>query len=81
MPATLTLKNIPDQLYDRLKLAAQVHRRSMNSEAIVRLEAALVPEKLSVQARLNRAATLRKNLPAGQFNLADIDQFKKSGRP
>jgi antitoxin FitA len=32
MPTTLTLKNIPDAVYDRLKLSAKMHRRSMNSE-------------------------------------------------
>jgi antitoxin FitA len=45
MPTTLTLKNIPDDVYERLKLSAQTHRRSMNSEAIVCLEAVLLPAK------------------------------------
>ncbi|VAX02847.1 hypothetical protein MNBD_GAMMA19-1382 [hydrothermal vent metagenome] len=31
MPA-MTIKNIPDDLYSRLKEAAQTHHRSMNSE-------------------------------------------------
>ena len=31
----LTLKNIPNEVYERLKLSAVAHRRSMNSEAIV----------------------------------------------
>ena len=35
MPTTLTLKNIPDDVYDRLKASAEANRRSMNSEAIV----------------------------------------------
>lgn len=34
MSTTLTLKNIPEDVYDRLKLAAQMHHRSLNSEAI-----------------------------------------------
>jgi len=34
MPTTLTLKNIPDELYGRLKQAAEVHHRSLNSEVI-----------------------------------------------
>ncbi|MBX9847744.1 MAG: Arc family DNA-binding protein [Rhodocyclaceae bacterium] len=38
MPATLTLKNIPDAVNDRLKLAAEMHCRSLNSEAIACLE-------------------------------------------
>lgn len=35
MPATLTLKNIPDDVYARLKLSAETHRRSLNSGAIL----------------------------------------------
>ena len=55
MPTTLTLKNIPDVVYDRLKLSAEAHRRSMNSEAIVCLEAALLPAKVTPGERLARA--------------------------
>lgn len=46
VPTTLTLKNIPDAVYDRLKLAAEMHRRSLNSEAIVCLESVLLPTKM-----------------------------------
>ena len=46
MSTTLTLKNIPEAVYDRLKLAAQMHRRSLNSEAIVCLESVLLPTKV-----------------------------------
>lgn len=42
MPKTLTLKNIPDDIYERLKLSAEANRRSMNSEAIVCMETALL---------------------------------------
>ena len=31
----MTLKNIPDDVYERLKAAASLHRRGLNSEAIV----------------------------------------------
>ena len=41
MPTTLTLKNIPDAVYAKLKSAAALHRRSLNSEAIVCLETVL----------------------------------------
>ena len=80
MPTTLTLKNIPDEVYDRLKLSAQAHRRSMNSEAIVCLEAALVPGKVSTEERLARARALRGALPQGRFRVRDIDAIKKEGR-
>ena len=35
MPTTLALKNIPGEVYKRLRFSADAHRRSLNSEAIV----------------------------------------------
>lgn len=55
MPVTLTLKNVPDAVYEKLKASAELHRRSMNSEAIVCLEAVLVPTKVAPSERLARA--------------------------
>ena len=80
MPTTLTLKNIPDAVYDRLKLSAETHRRSMNSEAIVCLEAALLPNRIDATERLVRARALRVALPAGKFRVRDIDAMKRESR-
>ena len=80
MPTTLTLKNIPDAVYDRLRLSAELHRRSMNSEAIVCLETALLPAKVTTSERLARARELRNTLPKGQFKARDIDAMKREGR-
>jgi plasmid stability protein len=77
MPTTLTLKNIPDAVYDRLKLAAEMHRRSLNSEAIVCLESVLLPTKMMPSERIARARELRAALPAGKFRARDIDETKR----
>ena len=45
MPATIILKNIPGDVYARLKLSAKTHRRSLNSETIACLEAEHYPKK------------------------------------
>lgn len=81
MPTTLTLKNIPDEVYERLKLSAQAHRRSMNSEAIVCLESALQTSKMAPEDRLARARALRATLSKGKFRAKDIDALKREGRP
>ena len=81
MPRTLTLKNIPDALYGRLKEVAATHRRSLNSEVIVCLESILLPPKVSVMERLARARELRRALPNGAFSAADIAQLREEGRP
>lgn len=57
---TLTIKNIPDDLYDRLKESAEEHRRSLNSEIIVCLERALASHRLDPEALLARADALRE---------------------
>ena len=80
MPTTPTFKNIPDLVYDRLKLSAEMHRRSMNSEAIVCLEAMLLPTRVSPGERLARARELRASLPKVRFQASDIDELKREGR-
>ena len=81
MPTTLTLKNIPDTVYDRLKAAAGQNRRSLNSEAIVRLESSLASPALSVDLKLARIRALRESLVPNMFLASDIDAFKREGRP
>lgn len=80
MSTTLTLKNIPDEVYARLKRAAEAHRRSMNSEAIVCLEAVLLPERVAPAERLARARALRATLPRTKFRTRGIDALKRAGR-
>ncbi|MCT0212439.1 MULTISPECIES: FitA-like ribbon-helix-helix domain-containing protein [unclassified Synechococcus] len=50
---TLVLRQVPDAIYRRLKAVAAAHRRSMNQEAILALEAGLpgkpIPERPTVE--------------------------------
>ena len=81
MPTTLTLKNIPDEVYVRLKASAESHRRSLNSEAIVCLESVLLPGRATAEEAIARARSIRELLPKGKFTAKDIDAFKRQGRP
>ena len=81
MATNITLKNIPDEIYARLKSAAENHRRSINSEAIVCLEAVLMPLRTQPSERLARARALRAGLDVAKFHAADIDTFKRADRP
>ncbi len=80
MPTSLTLKNIPNAVYERLKMSAAAHRRSLNSEAIVCLESALLLSHPTVNDRLARARALRAALPQGIFQTEDISAYKQEGR-
>lgn len=80
MPVTITLKNVPDAVYEQLKVAAEVHHRSLNSEVIACLETVLLPVKKASLERLARARLLRSQLSVKDVNVADIDDFKNQGR-
>lgn len=80
MATTLTLKNIPDEVYDRLKVSAEMHRRSLNREAIICLESVLLPGRMDPGDRLARARALRAALPKDKFAARDIDTLKREGR-
>jgi antitoxin FitA len=80
MATTLTLKNIPDEVYERLKTSAELHRRSLNSEAIVCLESVLMPGRTSPAERIARARAIRATLRKGKFRVRDIDAMKRAGR-
>ena len=50
--ATLTLKNVPDDLHRRLKERAARNHRSLNREAIHALERAVAPEAGDLSERI-----------------------------
>jgi plasmid stability protein len=81
MGKTLTLKNLPDALHARLAAAAKRHRRSLNNEAIVCLEAGLGAPSTSVEEQLERIRALRESLGPHIFDPDEIDAFKREGRP
>lgn len=80
MPTTITLKNIPDEVYERLKAAAERNRRSINREAIVCLEAVLLPGRLTSDEQIARARQIRSALGDARFPAAEIDRAKREGR-
>ncbi|MCL2340741.1 MAG: plasmid stability protein [Proteobacteria bacterium] len=79
MPTTLTLKNVPDDVYARLKTSAELNRRSINSEAIVCLETVLAPGCSAAGERLRRARTLRGQLGTA-FDVDALDALKREDR-
>jgi plasmid stability protein len=80
MPA-LTIKNIPEDLYNRLKEAARTHRRSLNSEVLYCIERILRPHKIAVSDHLDAARRSREKTVA--FKLTDrlLDAAKNAVRP
>jgi plasmid stability protein len=79
--ATLTLKNFPDDLYAQLKDRAAQNRRSLNREAILCLEEALVGQPRENAAR-TLAALRRARARLHRIHLTDRDlaAARNSGR-
>ena len=80
MPANLTLKGVPDEVYERLKQSATVNHRSLNSEIIARLEAQVLPRRTTAEEHLVAIRAIRDRLGKVSFDHADIDRFKREGR-
>lgn len=78
---TMTVKNIPDDLYERLKAAAKAHHRSMNSEILYCVERVLTPQKVDVDEHIAAARALRANTAAHPITEEEINAAKNTGRP
>ncbi len=79
--ATMTLKNVPDALYAQLKRSAERHRRSINREAIVCLEQALLGGDVDSARVLTRARALRARTRGVFVTDIELDAAKAEGRP
>jgi plasmid stability protein len=78
---TITLKNIPDDLYERLKQQAQTHRRSVNSELLHCLETVLRPKRITAEDRLARIRSLRPRIDPQAVSEEEILEAIDEGRP
>ena len=79
--ATVTLKNVPEDLVRILKEEAKRNRRSLNQEALARLEASLAVPRRSGGATVKALRRLHKRL-AGLPPVTDafLNSAKKEGR-
>ncbi len=58
----LTIKNLPDDIYRRLKDTAEANHRSLNGQVIAFLEQALLQTRPPVQEQLRRIRKLRASV-------------------
>lgn len=76
---TLTLKNIPQELYESLRQSAAEARRSLNSEILFRLETSMGKRRVAPEEFLARIRALRaKTSPT---TAEEINRAKATGRP
>jgi len=76
--ATLTLKNIPDELHAQLKESAKRNRRSLNSEILIRLESGFTAPVVRVREDAGTLKAFTDSQPMLDNSL--IQRYKRRGR-
>lgn len=76
----ITLKNIPSDLYEQIKMTAHENRRSINNEIISRLDNSLRSSRLNVDRFLQDLEDFQKTLRIPPLNDELLNQAKNEGR-
>lgn len=79
--ATITVKNIPDDVYRRLKAAAESNRRSINGEIISRIEQSLASRRVATDQVLARVRRLQESYGERALRIEEYDAARREGRP
>lgn len=78
---TITVKNVPDDLYAQLKKIAEANRRSINSEVIICIERRLASHKPNTAEILKKARQLRELTAAHPLSEDALEHAINTGRP
>ena len=78
--ATLTIRNLPDEIYAELAKRAKQNRRSINNEAIIQLERYVNRESGDIEQTFLRLKKLREKEPKLFTTKEEIDRAKNEGR-
>lgn len=79
--ATLTVKNIPEDLYEKLKQRAKSHSRSVNKEIIVCIQGAVESQRVEPEIFLARVEALHRQLTAPPLTDKMLREARREGRP
>jgi plasmid stability protein len=76
---TMTIRNVPDTVKEKLVREAKRHRRSLNQQVLVFLENACANSPgRGVEAELEEIRAMRRGVPS--MSAAEIDRAKRDGR-
>ncbi len=76
----ITIKNIPAELYERVKESAKKNHRSINNELITILENSLNIQPIDIEDTLNRTKRIRELTSRYVVKDTDITRLKNKGR-
>ncbi len=77
---TVTIKNIPEEVYERIKTQSKVNHRSINGEILSILEQAISLPPIDVQATLERARKVRELTSHYTVTASEIEKMINEGR-
>jgi plasmid stability protein len=77
---TITVKNIPTEIYEKLKATAQASHRSINSEIIACIERTVVSQRINPDLLLANARKLRLKTTSYSITDDDFTLAKTAGR-
>ncbi len=77
---TITLKNIPAELYEKLKEAAKANHRSINGEVLYAIKRSLMMQPLNVEETLERTRRIRELTAHYVVTDEELNRFKNEGR-
>jgi plasmid stability protein len=77
---TVTIKNIPERIYERIKAQAKSNHRSINGEILSILEQAISLPPMDVQATLERARKVRELTANYTVTADEIEKMINEGR-
>jgi antitoxin FitA len=77
---TITIKNIPPQIYERIKSQARKNHRSINGEILSILEQAIAVPPIDVNATLERTRKLRELTADYVISADEIEKLINEGR-
>jgi plasmid stability protein len=78
---TITVKNIPIEIYEKLKQSAKSNHRSINSEIITCIERAVRSQPVDTENILAQAYRLRQKTATHPISDDEFNRMKNSGRP
>ena len=76
----ITVKNIPDDLYEKIKAAAQNNRRSINNEMINRLDKSLTSTRVDADLLIRRIEHFHSKIEMPLLTDDLIQKTKQEGR-
>ncbi|HSK89125.1 MAG TPA: Arc family DNA-binding protein [Anaerolineales bacterium] len=77
---TITLKKVPKEIYERIKVRAATNHRSINGEILSILEQAVSLSPIDVEATLERARKVRELTANYTITADEIERMINEGR-